>query len=63
VWDSLATGFSLLEPTRLRYLKPVVMAVGVLRLFGHKGERLVPEIAKDWQEWASGYYISGTKPL
>jgi SAM-dependent methyltransferase len=63
LWDSLATGFSMLETTRLRYFKPLILMVGILRLFGYQGERLPPELAKDWSVWASGYYISGTKPL
>ena len=63
MWDSLATAFSFLELTRLRYFKPIVMMVGVLRCLGIKSERLPPDLSKSWEEWALGYYLSGTKPL
>jgi len=63
LWDSLATGFSFLEMTRLRHLRPLAMLVGLLRLIGVTGERLPERLSKDWSEYAVGYYISGTKPL
>ncbi len=62
LWDSLATGFSFLEMTRLRYLRPLALLIGLLRLVGVKGERLPERLSKDWSEYAVGYYISGTKP-
>jgi len=62
MWDSMATAFSFIELTRLRRLKPLFMLVGVLRCLGMKGDRLPESVAKHWQDWALGYYISGTKP-
>lgn len=62
LWDSLATGFSFVETTRLRILRPLVLLVGLLRTLRLKGERLPEHIGKDWSEYAIGYYISGTKP-
>lgn len=63
VWDSLCTGFSFLEMTRLRYLKPLAALVGLLRLLDTpKTERLPESLSKDWSEYALGYYLTGTKP-
>ncbi|MES2729052.1 MAG: methyltransferase domain-containing protein [Pseudomonadota bacterium] len=63
VWDSMATAFSFLELTRLRFLKPAALLIGVLRCIGMKGDRLPDHVAVHWREWALGYYISGTKPV
>lgn len=63
VWDSLSTGFCFLELTRLRYFKPLVLLVGLMRLlFEKKSERLPGHLSPNWSEYAIGYYISGTKP-
>lgn len=62
MWDSLSTGFSFVEMTRLRYLKPLVMLIGLLRVWGFGEKRLPEHLSRHWSEYALGYYISGTKP-